>query len=292
MNKMELGYLLLLAVCLFIFFLLLLANKKLNLFLKSAIPFSVVILIAAIIFVLESSNTSHKVLSVTNWFEPSSATMAIESEVTGDLRIVKVSENVLLDVQVVSQMPELPRGCEVTSLAMLLHHAGSPVDKLSLAEQVRKDPAPYKLKAGTVIFGNPNIGFVGNMYTYTEPGLGVYHKPIFDLGEQYLPGRMQDLTGSDFQDLKIHLSDNRPVWVITNTSYKSLPEADFQTWQTPSGKVKITFKMHSVLVTGYDNEYIYFNDPLTGIKNRKAPISDFEESWVQMGRQAVTYLPR
>jgi hypothetical protein len=30
---------------------------------------------------------------------------------------------------------------------------------------------------------------------------------------------------------------------------------------------------------------------LTGEKNKKAPMHDFEESWVQMGRQAITYLP-
>jgi len=51
-------------------------------------------------------------------------------------------------------------------------------------------------------------------------------------------------------------------------------------------------KEHSVLLTGYDKDYIYFNDPLTGEKNKKAPLKDFEESWVQMGSQAITYLSR
>ena len=189
-------------------------------------------------------------------------------------------------------MPELPRGCEVTSLAMLLQHAGVEVDKMTLAKEIKKEPSAYQVKNGVVHFGHPNDGFVGDMYSFQNPGLGVYHKPIKELAEQYLPGNIIDLTGANFQELTIHLSDERPVWVIINTTYKKLPTNYFQTWQTPSGPVDITYKEHSVLLTGYDKDYIYFNDPLTGEKNKKAPLKDFEESWVQMGSQAITYLSR
>ena len=109
----------------------------------------------------------------------------------------------------------------------------------------------------------------------TEPGLGVYHEPIAQLAENYLPGKIKDLTGADFHELKIHLSDSRPVWVITNTEYKKLDEDHFQTWNTPTGKVQITYKEHSVLMTGYDQKFVYFNDPLTGEKNKKAPMHGF-----------------
>ncbi len=90
------------------------------------------------------------------------------------------------------------------------------------------------------------------MYSFQNPGLGVYHKPIEELAEKYLPGNINDLTGVGFQELAIHLSDDRPVWVIINTTYKKLPAEYFQTWQTPSGAVDITYKEHSVLLTGYD----------------------------------------
>jgi uncharacterized protein YvpB len=49
-------------------------------------------------------------------------------------------------------------------------------------------------------------------------------------------------------------------------------------------------KLHSVLVTGYDQCYIYFNDPLANTKNKKAKIADFEATQVQLGRQAITYI--
>jgi uncharacterized protein YvpB len=209
-----------------------------------------------------------------------------------DLPIIPLEQTVLLDAPVINQLPELPRGCEVTSLAMLLQYANISVDKMTLAEEIKKDTTDYKVSGGKVYYGHPNDGFVGSMYSKELPGLGVYHQPIKELAEKYLPGQMEDLTGSPFNDLKIHLSDKRPVWVITNTSFKKLSSSQFVTWHTPSGVIDITFKEHSVLLTGFDQDFVYFNDPLTGEKNKKAPIMDFEESWVQMGSQAITYLPR
>nr|WP_306663926.1 C39 family peptidase [Robertmurraya korlensis] len=208
-----------------------------------------------------------------------------------DLTIIPLEQTVLLDAPVINQLPELPRGCEVTSLAMLLQYANISVDKMTLAKEIKKDTTAYKVSGGKVHYGHPNDGFVGSMYSKELPGLGVYHEPIKELAEKYLPGQIEDLTGSSFNDLKIHLSDKRPVWVITNTSFKKLSSNQFVTWHTPNGVIDITYKEHSVLLTGFDKDYVYFNDPLTGEKNKKAPIMDFEESWVQMGSQAITYLP-
>ncbi|WP_144462966.1 C39 family peptidase [Siminovitchia fortis] len=217
------------------------------------------------------------------------ATASQEIQQNNDIQLVEIKDKVLLDFPVIEQLPELPRGCEVTSLAMLLESAGTKVDKMTLAKEVKRDPAPYAVKNGKVYFGNPHRGFVGDMYDFSKPGLGVYHEPIMELGEKYLPGRLVNLTGESFEELKIPLSDGRPVWVIINAEYRELPDSYFETWETDSGPVKITKKEHSVLITGYDQKNIYFNDPLTGKKNKKAPIGDFEKSWVQMGSQALTY---
>jgi uncharacterized protein YvpB len=203
----------------------------------------------------------------------------------------EIKPSVQLDVPVINQLPELPRGCEVTSLAMLLHYAGVQVDKLTLAKQIKKDPTPFSIKDGKVHFGNPQNGFVGDIYSYSNPGLGVYHEPIKELAEKYLGNRVIDLTGSEFETLQNYLSKGVPVWVITNTKYEKLPESEFEEWETPTGRIKITYHEHSVLITGFDDEYIYFNDPLTGEKNKKVPKLSFIEAWVQMGRQAITYRP-
>ncbi|USK62400.1 C39 family peptidase [Peribacillus asahii] len=201
-------------------------------------------------------------------------------------QILEVSE--IIDVPVISQLPELPRGCEVTSLSMLLQFKGINVDKMKLAKLIRKDPTPYQVKAGKVFFGHPNEGFVGDMYNITNPGYGVYHKPIKELADHFLPNQVVDLTGSDFSKLQASVSNGIPVWVIINTTYKRLPPNEFRTWDTPKGKVDITYREHSVVITGYDKEYIYFNDPLTSEKNKKAPKQEFMDAWVQMGSQAIS----
>ncbi|MGG6899115.1 C39 family peptidase, partial [Rhizobium sp. BR 315] len=59
-------------------------------------------------------------------------------------------------------------------------------------------------------------------------------------------------------------------------------------WETPNGKVKITYKEHSVLITGYDESFVYFNDPISGEKNKKEPLSPFIDAWKQMGSQALS----
>lgn len=239
----------------------------------------------------KSTHVANAIGTITNWVKSPFFRTNDFLEEHFDMPIIKIKDNVLIDVQASSQFPELPRGCEVTSLSMLLSHAGVIVNKMELAEKVEKDLTPQSIKEGKIFYGNPNDGFVGNMYDFKKPGFGVYHQPIAELAQKYLPGKIKDLTSTDFEELKIHLSDGRPVWVIINTSYNSLPENLFQTWNTPTGEVKITYKEHSVLITGYDSQFIYFNDPLTGEKNKKAPIKAFEEAWVQMGRQAITYLP-
>lgn len=213
-------------------------------------------------------------------------------EITAELPSAKIKDHVLLDAPIIRQLPELPRGCEVTSLAMLLADAGiENVDKLQLANEVKKDTTPYKEVNGVIYFGHPNNGFVGNMYDKRYPGLGVYHKPIKELASKYLPFRIIDFTGEDFSEVERHLSTGSPVWVITNTTFKKLPAYLFETWHTPNGTIKITYYEHSVLLTGYDQQYVYFNDPLSGEKNRKVPKKAFIESWEQMGKQAITYLP-
>lgn len=194
------------------------------------------------------------------------------------------SGSAILDIPVIAQLPQLPRGCEVTALAMLLNHAGVGVDKMELADKIRK--VDYRNDG---LYGSPNEGFVGSIYNLKEPGLGVYHKPIAELANSYLPHEIIDFSGEDFYWIPKYLDRGRPVWVIINTTYNVLPEDQWSTWDTSRGKVRVTSKEHSVLVTGYDKDYIYFNDPLTGEKNRKALKSEFIAAWSQMGKQAITY---
>ena len=201
-------------------------------------------------------------------------------------RDVLPSESRIENVPLILQNPELPRGCEVTSLAMLLNYKGVAVSKMTLAEQVAHDPTPLTRKNGQTFYGNPNKGFVGDMRNLSNNGFGVYHKPIHDLLQEYFPQSSLDLTGADFEDLLHFISNGTPVWVITNATYVPRPPSDFRTWFHDEGQITTTNWLHSVLMTGYDELYIYFNDPLGRVSY--AEIENFKTAWEQMGRQAVT----
>jgi uncharacterized protein YvpB len=186
----------------------------------------------------------------------------------------------------IKQLPELARGCEVTSLAMMLQHAGVKVDKMQLAKEVVK--VPFKQNG---LYGNPYQGFVGNIYTFTQPGLGVYHGPIEALAKKYLADRVINLTGSNIAYVYKMIDKGIPVWVITNSKFRKLASTEFRIWNTKQGKISITYREHSVLITGYDSKNVYINDPLYSSKNRAVNRANFEASWIQMGKQAISYFP-
>ncbi|WP_442601258.1 C39 family peptidase [Paenibacillus sp. KN14-4R] len=194
--------------------------------------------------------------------------------------------SVRIPVPLILQNPELYNGCEVTALTMLLDSAGVDVDKMTLATQVKKDPTLRTENDGILNWGDPNMGFVGSI-TGETAGYGVYHGPIRELAEQYLPDRIVDLTGSIWEKIEDYLRIGSPVWVITNDTFDVIDEADFQTWESAEGPVKATIKEHSVLVVGYDEKFVYINDPL-GVTDHVEKDA-FLRAWEQMGMQAISY---
>jgi uncharacterized protein YvpB len=191
-----------------------------------------------------------------------------------------IPNEIILDVPLLLQMdaPRLYNGCEVTSLAMLLQFHGLSVTKNELATKITRVPLNYQDGKK----GNPNVGFVGNMED--GPGLGVYHEPIFKLAQSYVNDRAEDLTNQPFSVVIEKLAAGSPVWVIITSSFA--PTSEIKTWNTPQGPVEVTFKMHSVVITGYDQESIYINDPYGG-KNKKVNKENFIKAWEQMGSQAI-----
>ncbi|EEL30419.1 hypothetical protein bcere0018_4710 [Bacillus cereus Rock1-15] len=192
---------------------------------------------------------------------------------------------ILSNVPLIQQLPELDRGCEVTSLAMMLQYAGVSVDKMTLANEIKKVDF---IDDG--VRGNPNEGFVGNIYKFSESGYGVYHGPLFQLAEKYLPNKAVDLTGKNIEEIYKSIKAGQPVVMITNATFAPLDEAEFTTWETNSGDVSITYNEHCVVLIGYDQESVYIRDPLEDSLDVKVPRETFEQAWVQMGSQAISYV--
>lgn len=205
-----------------------------------------------------------------------------EEDAKSALNVVH-KKRVVLDVSLINQMddPKLYNGCEVTSLAMVLNYNGIDVTKSELADNI--ETVPFQYDNGK--HGNPNDGFVGSVSGGDESGLGVYHGPIYSLAKQYA-NNVYDLTGSNFDTVINKVEEGHPVWTITTTSFA--PVSDFQTWDTPDGKIDVTYSEHSVCITGFDRDkrVIYINDPY-GYKNREVNWNDFAAAYKQMGKQAV-----
>lgn len=177
----------------------------------------------------------------------------------------------------------LSSGCEVTSLTMILQNVGIEVTKEELAEAIPKE----SLIDDDGLAGNPNYGFVGDMEGWGI-GYSVYHGPIADMARRYTDradGLVADLTGQGFSVVLDEVSSGIPVWVIVDAAFA--PSQDFEVWDTAEGPLAIDWNIHSVVVTGYDDDYVYVNDPYLNESNEPVDRADFEQSWKQMGSQAV-----
>ncbi len=204
----------------------------------------------------------------------------------------------LMHVAALDQYPQLPNGCEVTSLAMLMGAVGHPVSKMTLAGEMPKDPTQLLLGTTTnasgqpahyvKFWGNPNVGFVGNVYR-AGYGYGIYHGPMTKFLNRLLPGRAEDLTGAGFHTILQHVASGIPVEVWTTTTFR--PTNDWVTWQSPEGPVKATPLEHAVLLVGYGPGVLYVNNPLNGKAAQKIAEAPFLQSWDQLGKQAITVKP-
>lgn len=167
---------------------------------------------------------------------------------------------------------------------MLLLWAKVSANKMTLASQVAKDPTPYRVIGGVIHWGNPNVGFVGDI-TGQQIGYSVYHGPILKLAQRY--HNATDLTGQSFKQVLSYVASGRPVWVITSFSFSHVPESEWKTVVSPSLTYRMTFNEHSVVITGFDSQRIWINDPYANIKNRELNRANFESAWMQFGNQAI-----
>ncbi|MDF2557867.1 MAG: hypothetical protein K0R71_1695 [Bacillales bacterium] len=156
-------------------------------------------------------------------------------------------------VPMVQQRPELPTGCEITSVTMMLLYAGFKVDKCELAVEMPYDKS------------DPNKGFVGD--PFKKSGWTIYPSALKGVIKNRTNSYV-NLTGCSNSDLEQHIQKSRPVAV----------------WGTFIG-----FKVHCMLLVGYDSENYYFNDPWTGRSAWPLDKATFNKHWEALGKLAVSY---
>ncbi|MEW8993915.1 C39 family peptidase [Clostridium sp.] len=203
-------------------------------------------------------------------------------------KALNASKEINLDVGIINQLPEYKNGCEATSLTMMLNYAGINVDKDSVIAKVKRDSTPikYDSKGKIVEWGNPKNGFVGDI-TGKTPGYSIDPEALAPVINEYLPDKALDLSGCDYSELEKILSSGRPI-VVWITSKFIEPKLS-HTWTSNGETINSYFPQHAVLVTGMDEDYIYYNDPLTGVKNDKIDKETFKSVWTKMGKKALSY---
>jgi uncharacterized protein YvpB len=223
---------------------------------------------------------------------PITESSSVLKETNTQPKDIELKKSILIEAPLVLQNPELPSGCELTALTMLLQFYGVKKGKMDLLPEMKTDNTPIHWgKNGAIEYwGNPNLGYVGDI-TGKQKGFGIYHKALFELLATYIPTAV-DLTGSPFNKLQEKLSDGTPVVVWTTIPFTVPRKEQWVIWDSPLGPIRTTFLEHAVLLVGYDDSHVYVNDPLSGKKNYQIEKEQFIKTWEAMGRQSLTYEKR
>ena len=204
-----------------------------------------------------------------------------KNKINDEINWMTMKQEQKLNVPLENQMPDLPNGCEVTSLSMLMNYYGIKVSRNELAETIQHvdsftDGGKYR--------GNPHQGFVGHM-TIANAGWCVYNEPLYNVARKYT-SHIENITGSDFLSLLKLVSTGHPVMIITTTTFNKVN--NMQTWDTNTGKVNVTPSSHACVITGYSKpkKVVYVNNPY-GYKNQPVNWKNLQASYNQQGRQAL-----
>lgn len=188
---------------------------------------------------------------------------------------------ILEDFNTVLQEPELPTGCEITTLAEVLNYHGFNIDKEELCDNFM--PVDY---VGSVTMAQAYLGD-----PRSNNGFGCYSPVIVKSAYEYFesidsPCYAVDLSGTDFRDLFYQICQGRPV-IVWATMYLTESYPNYK-WTAGNGEDMIfNDYQHCMAIYGYDlNEgIIYAGDPLVG--NTTYSIDRFEMIYDIMYKQAV-----
>ncbi|WP_225423214.1 C39 family peptidase [Paucilactobacillus nenjiangensis] len=156
------------------------------------------------------------------------------------------------DTVALSQRPNLPTGCEIVAITMLLQYAGVNVSKEQIANEI-----PHS--------SNPNYGFVGN--PYATASAWVLASGIASELSKYL-GTSQLMNGASMFDIQTKLNQGHLVAV----------------WMGDMNG----FSEHCVTLTGYGADYLQYNNPWTGQKETMS-YGTFYSRWGKIWNNALSF---
>lgn len=173
----------------------------------------------------------------------------------------------IADFPVILQTPELPTGCEITALTMLLRYYGLPAEKTTMA-------AAYLPKTPLNLTGGEDGRLYGPDFTryfigdpFTQGGYVCGTGAILTAAERYLQDmesslQAVDLSGSAPQELYRRVSGGQPVLVWVTISMED--RWGTQGWYTQEGEfVEWSRNDHAAVLTGYTQDTVTICDPIS-----------------------------
>ena len=156
------------------------------------------------------------------------------------------------DAEIISQLPELPTGCEITAVTMMLRYAGYNVNKIQLANEMPRS-------------NNGDYGFVGN--PFSPSGWWIFPTGIAPVVNKYV-GHSDIMTGASMERIKDKLNQGHLVvaWVANVNGFVN----------------------HALALTGYDASRLFYNNPWTGRKESMA-YGEFYQHWNADRQRAISY---
>lgn len=151
--------------------------------------------------------------------------------------------NVSLDVKVIYQYPDMPSGCEITSLTMVLNYMGINVTNDYMADNYL-DSSTY----------NMFTSFVGSVYN--DNSFGCYAPVIVNAANKFFSDRALDyeavnISNSTREQIVDILSEGRPV-IIWNTEDMKTTYA--KTYTIDGNSFEWMTNEHCVVLSGYNEQ--------------------------------------
>lgn len=213
---------------------------------------------------------------------------ALRQQVLENILPVGAAEHGSGKVELIYQKPELPNGCEVTSLAMALGAAGCPADKVSLYQTCL--PAQKFSYSGNDRFGpDPEECYAGDAAS-ERGGWYCFEDPIVQAAQSWIRQseshcRVRKVSGLNEKKLRDYAKKEVPLVVWVTQDYE-MPTISSFTWIMPNGcSCEPYGNLHCVVLAGMDGSDYRIADPLRGWQTVNPDV--FWQSFDAMGRRAV-----
>lgn len=172
---------------------------------------------------------------------------------------------------IVYQMPQLPTGCEITALTMVLQYYGLDADKEEMAtDYLPTSPSTnrYTGSDGRVYGIDLDAYFVGS--PFDDSGIICGPQAIITAANQYLEDQGSSLqavdrTGATPEEL--YALVDQDIQVVVWVTIGMTPRQEARSgWYTESGKyVDWTTNDHCAVLVGYTDTTVWIADPLAGL---------------------------